>query len=283
MFRHNVLLIYRNFKRFKSTFFINLLGLSTGLACALLIYLWVNDELTVDTFNEKDSRLFQVMQNTGRDAGNIQTMEVTPGLLAKALAEEMPEIEYAVSVVPAEWFSSEGVLSFETKHVRAGGQFIGKDYFSLFSCKLIAGDKQQALPDKYSMAVAKELAIQLFGTAENAIGKTVQWNEGGAYNGSYHITGVFEKPPVNATAQFDVLLNYDLFFEKRPFLEQWTNSDPSTFVLLQEGTDLSRFNAKVAGFLKTKDATMQSTLFLQRYSDRYLHGRYENGIPAGAG
>ncbi len=52
MLRHNLLLIYRNFKKFKGTFFINLVGLSTGLACVLLIYLWVNDEMSVDKFHK---------------------------------------------------------------------------------------------------------------------------------------------------------------------------------------------------------------------------------------
>ncbi|HKZ37114.1 MAG TPA: hypothetical protein VJ184_05660, partial [Chryseolinea sp.] len=69
MFRHNVILIYRNFKRFKSTFFINLIGLSTGLACTLLIYLWVNDEWNVDKFHEKESQLFRVMLNDPSSEG----------------------------------------------------------------------------------------------------------------------------------------------------------------------------------------------------------------------
>jgi putative ABC transport system permease protein len=62
MLKHNLLLIYRNFKRFKSTFFINWVGLSTGLACTLLIYLWVNDELSMDKFHEKNSRIFHVIE-----------------------------------------------------------------------------------------------------------------------------------------------------------------------------------------------------------------------------
>jgi hypothetical protein len=62
MIKHNLLIIIRNFKRFKSTFLINLIGLSTGLACALLIYLWVTDELAVDKFHKKDDRLYQVMK-----------------------------------------------------------------------------------------------------------------------------------------------------------------------------------------------------------------------------
>lgn len=271
MFHHNLLLIYRNFKRFKSTFFINLIGLSTGLACALLIYLWVNDELSVDRFNEKDGRLYQVMQSG---------IEATPGLLAKALAEEMPEVEYAASVVPSSWFSNKGVLAFEDVRVKAAGQFVGKDYFNLFTCKIITGDRNNVLSDKHSIAISKELAIHFFKSPENALGKTMKWTQD-AISDLFHITAVFEKPPHNATNQFDVVLSYDLFFENRPGLQEWGNSDPRTFVVLKEGTDLSQFNTKVAGFLKTKDASSRSTLFLQRYSDRYLYGRYENGVPAG--
>jgi putative ABC transport system permease protein len=63
MLKHNFLIIFRNFLRSKSTFFINLIGLSTGIACALLIYLWVNYEIHVDKFNKNENRLYQVMEN----------------------------------------------------------------------------------------------------------------------------------------------------------------------------------------------------------------------------
>jgi ABC-type antimicrobial peptide transport system permease subunit len=279
MLRHNLLLIFRNFKRFKSTFFINLTGLSTGIASALFIYLWVNNELNIDTHNEKDRRLFQVMQNI-HDANGIQTGETTPGLLAKALAEEIPEIEFATSVVPSTWFPSKGILSFEGTRIRAAGQFIDKDYFNVFSCKIIRGNENLVLPDKYSIAISEELATSLFTSVDNAIGKTIEWNQGD-FIGLYHITGVFLKPPSSATVQFDVLLNYELFFEKRPTLQYWGNSDPSTFVVLYEGTNLSQLNVKIIDFIKSKDKYSNKTLVLQRYSDKYLHGRYENGVQAG--
>src|SRR5690606_14132052 len=96
MFRHNFLLTYRTFKRYKTSFFINLTGLSTGLACALLIFLWVNDELHVDKFHEKDSQLYQVMENVVQ-AGSTITRQTTAGPTAEALASEMPEVEYAVT------------------------------------------------------------------------------------------------------------------------------------------------------------------------------------------
>src|SRR6478609_1025614 len=117
MLRHNLLLIYRNFKRFKSTFFINLIGLSTGLACVLLIYLWINDELTIDRFNQKDELLYQVMQNIGKKEG-VETIEATSGLLAKALANEMPEVEYAASVIPSFYNSSRGILSVGDNRIK---------------------------------------------------------------------------------------------------------------------------------------------------------------------
>ncbi|MES2730478.1 MAG: ABC transporter permease [Bacteroidota bacterium] len=136
MLRHNLLLIYRNFKRFKSTFFINLIGLSTGLACLVLIYLWVNDELHFDKFHQKDSRLFQVMEHKTH-ADGIVTSPETPELLAETLAEEMPEIEYAAVSTPPSWFP-QIMLSVEgqgsaARNIKAAGNFVGKDYFNVFS------------------------------------------------------------------------------------------------------------------------------------------------------
>src|SRR5688572_4178160 len=99
MLRHNLLLIFRNIKRFKTTFFINLIGLSTGLACTLLIYLWVTDELNMDKFHKNESRLYQVMESQ-QHTGSIRVTDSTPWLLAETLEDEMPEIEYAVVATP---------------------------------------------------------------------------------------------------------------------------------------------------------------------------------------
>ena len=86
MLRHNFLLIFRNFRRFKSTFFINLIGLSSGLACALMIYLWVHDELSTDKFHENNSRLYQVFKNNPQADGTLVTMPHTPAMMARLLA-----------------------------------------------------------------------------------------------------------------------------------------------------------------------------------------------------
>ncbi len=279
MLRHNFLISLRAFYRHKSSFFINLVGLSSGMACALLIYLWVHDELIIDKFNKKDSQLFQVLQNFHRDAG-IQTIEGTQGPLAVALAQEMPEVEYATTVVPPHWFSGKGIITFGDAHLKASPQFVSKDYFNVFSCNVVQGDIRNLLPDINSVAISEELALNLFHTTDNVIGKLVQWNHQ-AFTDTYHITGVFEKMPANATAQFDLLFNFDAFVAKRQWDQNWSNSDPSTFLIIKEGTDMASFNNKISGFIKSKNPEAESTLFVQRFSDRYLNGSYDNGVPSG--
>jgi ABC-type antimicrobial peptide transport system permease subunit len=289
MVQHNLLLTYRNFKRHNGSFFINLIGLSSGLAGALLIYLWVSDELNMDRFHKNDNQLYQVMQNVPLGDGGIHTSEHTPGLLAKVLADEMPEVEYATSVIPPAWFGNKGVLSFKDTHIKAGGQFIGKDYFNIFSWKFIDGDKNHFLTNKHAVAISDELARKLFHTTENVIGKTIEWEQD-PFTGPYIVAGIFEKPPRNSTAQFDVLFSYDLFFDKyQDNLQHWGNSNPDTYVVIKEGVDVEQFSQKITQYLKTKFVAQHGTqdlksigpLFLQRFTDKYLNNHYENGKPSG--
>jgi len=279
MFTHNLLLIFRNFKRFKSTFFINLVGLSTGLACMLFIYLWVRDEQNVDQFFQHDERLFQVMQNFAHDKG-VETMSPTPGLLAKTLADELPEVDYATASIPAFYNSSKGVLAHGDIRFQAKGHYGSKDFFHVFSYPLIRGSADEALTSKEAIVISDVLAMKLFNSYDNVVGKTLQWS-GIGFNGPCYITGIFQSPPANATDQFDFLMSYELFTEQHPYINEWGNSDPDTYVLLKEGTSVAQFNAKIKGLLKSKNKNAVSTLFAQRYSDRYLHGSYENGIPSG--
>ena len=279
MHKHTLLLVYRSFLRYKSSFFINLIGLSTGLACALLIYFWVSDELNVDKFNAKDARLYQVLVNSHDEVNGIQTGPVTPGILAEALAREIPEVEYAASVVPASWFSEQGIISLGEKKIKSKAHYASRDYFNMFSIDFINGNPRQALTDKYGMAISEEMAVKLFKSTANSIGKTVEWIDG-TVPGSYHITGVFRNPN-HTTSPAEILLNYDVFLDSRPWLKEWGNSDPLTFVLLREGADGKAFSTKIEGFIKSKYNESRNTLVAQRFSERYLHGRYENGVPAG--
>lgn len=272
MLKHSLLLIYRNFLRSKSYFTINLVGLSTGLACTLLIYLWVRDEMRMNTFHEKDVRLFQVMEHQ-KYADEIMTTSSTPGILAETLKEEMPEVEYAATTT---WINSY-TLSVKDLNVKAKGYHVGKDYFNIFSYTLLQGNADQVLSDKFGMVISKSLAVKLFGTDENAVGKMVDLQ----HSKPFHISGVFEDVPTVSSFQFDFVMSFEEFKDENQWVTEWGNNGPSTYIVLREGSDATVFTEKIKDFVKGKNEQSNVTLFLQRFSERYLHGRFENGVQAG--
>ena len=275
MIRHNLLLTYRNFKRFKISFFINLAGLSMGLACTVLIYLWIENELSIDTFNENDSRLYQVMRNEPTHS-TVKTEEYTPGLLARAIASEIPEAEHAVAVVPPSTVYR-GVLSAGNAHTYAMPQFVDKDYFNVFSCTFIQGNQRAALSDKRAVSISEGMALKLFHTTKNVIGKILRF-ENEYFNGRYMVSGIFIPQP-DVSRQFDILFSYELYLEKRPEIREWANGGPSTYVVLKQGAGIEQVNQKISSLLKRQRKGTKESLFLQKYSERYLYGNYENGMP----
>ncbi len=257
---------------------LNLFGLASGLACALMIYLWIVDERRMDKYNLKDDRLYQVMQNIPHENG-VETIEHTAGLLADALAKELPEVEYATTVLPASWFGSKGVLSNGESKLKVAGQFVSKSYFDVFTCPIIEGNKNDLFADKESIAISDELAKTLFKN-ENPVGKTIKWNQD-EFTGTYRVVALFKKNPVHASERFDVLFNFALFVDKREGMLSWTNSDPSTYLVLKKGTAIQPLNSKLKGYLRTKSKEAGSSLFVRKFSDKYLYGQYTDGVQSG--
>ena len=273
MLKHNLLLIYRNFLRAKGFFFINLIGLSAGLVCTLLIYLWVRDEMNMNAFHAKDAQLYQVMEHQ-KYADELMTTTSTPGILAETMKAELPEVEYAATTTWINPFT----LSVKENNVKAKGYYVGEDYFNIFSINLLQGNADLVLKDKLSMVISHDLAIRLFGVAEDAVGKTVELQ----HDKSFHVTGVFENLPSNSSFQFDFVLPFELFKDDNEWVTEWGNNGPSTYIILHEGTDPIAFSEKIKEFVKGKDEDDSNvSLFVQKFSERYLHGRFENGVQSG--
>ncbi|MFC4874580.1 ABC transporter permease [Negadavirga shengliensis] len=278
MLRHNLLLIYRSFKKYKSTFFINLIGLSTGLACVLLIFLWVRDELSVDKFHEKDNRLVEVVEvysNADRPGVN----NFTAGILAEALANEMPEVEYAVA---SRIRPEQKTIRVEENYVKAVVQYAGRDFFNMFSYDLIHGDKDKVLTDKSAAVISEDLAMKLFNTTDNIVGKVIDI----PHYKQFRISGVFKGTPVNSTAQFDFVLSFEEYKDLDPNVLNWNYNKVNTYLVLNEGVDAGQFNDKIARFLDGKRDevhTRDLTLSTRPYSEAYLYSyaQYENGEPKG--
>lgn len=272
MLKHNILLTIRSFKRFKSSFFINLIGLTAGLTCTLLIYLWVVDELNMDQFHEKSDRLYRVMEHQ-QYADHVMTTWSTPGLLAESLKEEFPEIEYAATTT---WVNS-NTLSIGEHSVKSDGFYVGKDFFNIFSYGLTQGDPSQVLADKKNIVISERLAQQLFKTTDDVIGKVVEFE----HEKEFVVAGVFEGTPRSSSYQFDFVLSFEEFKDENSWVKSWGSNGPSTFVVLHEGANPKDVSGKIADYVKSKNEQSNVTLFLKNYAELYLYGKYDNGKPNG--
>jgi putative ABC transport system permease protein len=274
MFLHNFLISFRNIKRNKGTFFINLIGLSSGLACAILIYLWVYDELNFDKFHKKDNQLFQVMVRN-KVSNGIEISNATSSILANTLAEELPEVEYAITAGPPD--QKKSMLSFEDKMIKAVVLYAGRDFFNVFSFNLMQGNENQVLSDGNNIIISEEIAMKLFNTDINIVGKAIEFDS----KNKYIISGVFKGTPQNSSVQFDVVLPFEVMKKKFPGIDAWGQNYFNTFLILKAGTNIDQFDKKIGEILKKKTDSETSSLFIKPFSGQYLYGKYVNGVQAG--
>ncbi|WP_215223988.1 ABC transporter permease [Echinicola shivajiensis] len=273
MLKHHLILFFRNFKRHKDTFLVNLLGLAAGLACTLMIYLWVSDELSMDKFHQNDDQIFQVMMRSV-SANGVEVGTNNPTGLAGILMDEVPEIELAVS---------EGIIPMEYPLIAKGdvyksiGAYVSPEYFQVFSYPVLAGNGTHFLEDKSGIVISKELAYRIFGEGKNVLGEMVSIDG----KGEYQVSGVFEIP-TNSTRNFDFLIPLATAFDHYPNLkEDWSSVWVNTFVLAQKGTDRSAIDEKIKGIVTKYTGVQSESLFLRKFSDAYLYGNYENGLQVG--
>ncbi len=282
MLQHNFIISFRNFKRYKTTFFINLLGLSSGLGCVLLIFLWIQNELKMDKFHEKDAQLYQLMQIYPM-GGKNELYEASPAPLAKALEEEIPEVVAAISGHSHKIF--EGILVYEGKKgIKATPKYADNGFFEMFSYPLIHGNKGRVLVNKYDALISREIALKLFDTTEDAIGKTFAWKKKMGnivdLSESFNITGVFDNLSSQSSEDFDVIFTYDFYDALNETPRNWNNDGASTYVVLNKGSNIDDLNKKITDLVGSR-RHWKNRFLLKQYSSKYLHGNYENGVVVG--
>lgn len=276
MLKHNFLIIIRSLKRNKSSFFINLIGLATGLACALLIYLWVSDELNIDKFHEKGDLIYEVLTTHPNEDG-IDTWRSAPIPLAPSLVEEMPEIEYVASSSP---ILKDFVLSNGEQNFDATGMFADTNFFNVFSFGFIQGNPASVLNNKNSVVITEKMAQSLFNTTDNALGKTISWQNNDKKMDAV-VSGILKNITGNSSMQFDIALSYEVFKDITGSYANWGNHQAKIFLQLKKGTEITTFRNKIVDFLKTKDKGSNVTILLQKYSDNYLYNKFKDGKQAG--
>lgn len=275
MFKNYFLVALRNFSRQQFYSAINLIGLSTGLACALFIYVWVNDEVRVNTFHHQIDRLYQVVLNIkGED--NVITWENTPGPLAEEIKNNFPEVEHITQV----YNEGDHLFQVDDKGYLEKGYYSNSDFFNVFSFPIVAGNTANPLEDKSSVAISSSLAQKLFGDAD-PIGKSVTVRK----QYELKVTAVFADVSAQSTLQFDFILPFEIHKDERGTNFSWNNADYWLYLTLTDPKNVPSFSEKVNTHLDNLTASEDGRdfmdLYVQPFADRYLHGNFENGVPAG--
>jgi len=276
MLKHQLKLIFRSFKKDKGTFLINLIGLSTGLACTILVLLWVMDEYNVDKFHKKDSRLYKIISTYESD-GVIDIDTDLPCVLADAMMESLPEVKMATS---NNAWSVNGISSNDI-YLNVEGRYAKDNFFQVFSFEMIEGNQEKIFPNENSIVLSESTARKLYKSSEKAIGEVVNFE---SFRGKKEaiVSGVFKDVPANSTMQFDYLLSFDLFVKMMGKNADWNNYVADVHVLLDEGVTLEDFNKKIKNFMGTQSNNSdEDHLFAQKFSEFYLNGTYENGVQVG--
>jgi len=273
MIRNYLKTAWRNLFKNKAFSAINILGLSLGMACSLLIMLWVWDEKGMDTFHTNDSQLYIVYEKQYHD-GQIDGGYYTPGLLADELKQIYPEIKYSTMMA----WNELNTFEANQKILKETGDFGSPDFFSVFSFPLISGTAENALKTTTDIAISRKMAEDFFGSAEAAFGQAIRYQN----RKDLKISAVFENLPANSSMKFDYLINWETFLEENSWAKEWGNNGPPTFLVFHEGTDVAAFENKFQDFLEKRHPEDQSKNFvikfaLQRYSEKYLNSNIKNG------
>ncbi len=236
MFRNYVKVAVRIIWRQKGYAFINISGLALGMACCLLIMLWVFDELGFDRFHENAQTLYEVEQDFFY-SGEPYRVYVTPYPMGPALKEEIPEIvEQTRNRRLGNVLVNSGEKSFFENDVRA----VDPSFLRMFTFPLILGNHETALNEPHSLVVSESIAEKYFGR-EDPIGKIVTINRDYAFT----VMGVFKDVPTNSSLQFDILVNFEITKEMGQYRDSWSGNSIITLVQLQENASIPEVNRKM--------------------------------------
>ena len=254
---------------------INIMGLALGMACSLLILLWVQNELSIDAFHANTDRLYQVFERQYYD-NNIQGQYATPGVLPDEMKKVIPEIQYATGINNY----NDNTFRVGDKILKLNGSYAGADFFKMFSYQLIEGKAETALNSPVSLAISRKMAEEFFGNPQNAMGKTIRYEN----KSDFTITAVFENLPHTVSDKFEYVVNWLDYLKENSWAKSWDNNGPSTVVMLKPGANAELVNKKIAHFMDTYNKpskAFREEIGLQKFSEVYLHSNFKNGVTDG--
>lgn len=259
MFRNYLKVAIRNLRKHKAYSLVNISGLAVGMACFILISLWVYDETHYDSFHANSSRLFRVILHKA-DEPTDPGFPSAPYILPQILKNEFPEIEETVRVRDRAYPSAiryNDISFYENRFFLADASF-----FTMFSYDFLQGDPATALAGSRSVVLTKAAAAKYFG-GDNPMGKVLRWNE----TEDLIVTGVITKPHANSHLQFDFVASLDL--DGRERLSTWWRQT-AAYVLLREGASRDDLEAKISGIILKHRPQDNYRVSLQSLPDAHL-------------
>jgi putative ABC transport system permease protein len=269
MFKNAYLLAWRNMKKSRLFSAINIMGLAVGMAAAILILLWVHDELGFDRFHTKTEVLYRAI-SVQRDIGAFDHYAVTPRAMGRTLREELPE------VVRASRFMSQGIqFNHNGLAIAENGAFVDPDFLSMFTFPLLKGDPDSALEEPLSIVITESMARKYF-RGENPIGRTLTTMN----KTDFQITGVIGDVPEQSHLQFDFLVPFRLFEDRLPATNAWQDVSYLTYVELANRTALADLENKITAVVRAhKPDAAKTEYHLQALKRVHLYSDYKFDMP----
>ncbi len=222
--------------------FINLTGLSVGLASALLILIYVKDELSYDRFHKNAEQIYRASMQASF-SGQSHHLAVTPNAIVPFFSRELPEIEKGVRVYNRSMSNPVPVQVEDNQFQEHAFFYADSTFLDVFSFTLILGDKKTALKEPNSILLTETTAKRYFGTdwrAKDVLGKTIKIFG----NTQMQVTGILKDIPRNSHFKFDLLGSYNTLtgYHRR---EVWSNANFYSYFLIKEGTNINNLNEKI--------------------------------------
>jgi ABC-type antimicrobial peptide transport system permease subunit len=262
---------WRNLYKNKSFSLINIVGLAIGMASAMLILLWIENEISYDQFHEKKDRIYEVW-NRAEFSGEMQNWKTTPKILARTLEKDFPEVEMAARVNQYSMMAKVG-----NERVRLLGNIVDSNFLDIFSIPLVKGNIKQALLQPHHMAITETTAKKLFGN-EDPMGKQVTAE--GQFQ--FTISAIIKDQPNNTRFIFDYLVPWDIARKTGMDDTYWGNNSTRTYVLLRENASIDQVNQKLKTFKKKYDPSDPNwQYFLYPISRWRLYSYFEKDKESG--
>ncbi len=268
----------RNLNRNKGYSLINILGLSVGLACSILVFLYVQNELSYDRFHENKDRLYRVVKE--RQGGNNISRSVWSQVpMGPVIEEEFPQVEHAIRF----WSAFQPLVGNGQDVYNEDEQlyFTDSEVFQSFSFHLVRGNPDEVLVQPGSVVLSQKAAAKYFGK-EDPIGRSLTYRGYPAGDLTLTVTGIMENLPPNTQFDFDLLVSMNGVETEA---SNWGSHKPIwTYLLLQEGTNERQLEEQLPSFLDSRyeSSTVTRKVELEPLEKVHLYSGYRGGFKAGS-